>query len=362
MAESRDADRDRRRDRGAVRRGGRQRLVGSCRPCWASGVQRVGGDRSPRTCRTCRHGPRPAGRRYDVLDLALTPGEAAKTAARRRPLLGGAGPRRVHPERRDRRRRRRRDHRPRRLRRRHLPARSARRARPDHPARHGRRGRRRQDRHQHRRRQEPRRRLPRARRRPLRPEPARHAPRRGAARAGWPRSSSAASSPTRRSSRLVEEHDVALGTPVLRELVERAIRVKAAVVAGDLTETGVSGEHPGREVLNYGHTMAHAIELASGYALRHGEAVAIGLVYAAELARAAGSLDDAVADRHRDLRWSGSGCPPSYRASTTTSARRMAVDKKSRGVRAALRRARRPGSPADPRGRARTTCGRRTTS
>ena len=80
---------------------------------------------------------------------------------------------------------------------------------------------------------------------------------------------------------LVESTDPAELTsdsPVLRELVERAIRVKIDVVVDDLKETG------GREVLNYGHTMAHAIERASDYAVRHGEAVAIGSVYVAELA------------------------------------------------------------------------------
>ena len=48
-------------------------------------------------------------------------------------------------------------------------------------------------------------------------------------------------------------------SPVLRELVERAIRVKIDVVVADLRETGGADGHPGREVLNYGHTMAHAI-------------------------------------------------------------------------------------------------------
>ena len=52
---------------------------------------------------------------------------------------------------------------------------------------------------------------------------------------------------------------------MLRELVERAIRVKADVVAGDLKETGGADGHPGREVLNYGHTLAHAIERAEDY-------------------------------------------------------------------------------------------------
>ena len=119
--------------------------------------------------------------------------------------------------------------------------------------------------------------------------------------AGWARWSSAASSPTRRSSTLVEKDPAAALDPasdVLAELVERSVRVKAEVVAGDLRETGGADGHPGREVLNYGHTLGHAIEKVTGYAVRHGEAVALGMVYVAELARLAGRLDDETAARH----------------------------------------------------------------
>jgi 3-dehydroquinate synthase len=133
--------------------------------------------------------------------------------------------------------------------------------------------------------------------------------------------------------RLVEEHGVPpVGSPELRELVERAVRVKADVVAGDLRETGGDDRHPGREVLNYGHTMGHAVELASGYALRHGEAVSIGCVYVAELARAVGILDDAVADRHAAV-LSRVGLPVGWAGASYDDLRaRMAVDKKSRGA------------------------------
>jgi 3-dehydroquinate synthase len=130
---------------------------------------------------------------------------------------------------------------------------------------------------------------------------------------------------------LVEESDDPTAPALLRELVERAVRVKADVVADDLTETGGSEEHPGREVLNYGHTMGHAVELASGYSLRHGEAVSIGCVYAAELARAADLLDDAVADRHRTV-LARVGLPTGWAGASYDDLRaRMAVDKKSRG-------------------------------
>jgi 3-dehydroquinate synthase len=133
--------------------------------------------------------------------------------------------------------------------------------------------------------------------------------------------------------RIVEEHATLPdpGSPVLRELVERAVRVKADVVARDLDETGGSDGQPGREVLNYGHTMGHAVELASGYELRHGEAVSIGCVYAAELARAAGILGDEPADRHRSV-LAGLGLPTGWDGASYDDLRaRMAVDKKSRG-------------------------------
>jgi 3-dehydroquinate synthase len=132
--------------------------------------------------------------------------------------------------------------------------------------------------------------------------------------------------------RLVEQHGVpAPGSPVLRELVERAIRVKAEVVAGDLRERAGDAHHPGREVLNYGHTMGHAVEQASDYGLRHGEAVAIGCVYVAELARAAGVLADDVADRHRAV-FSRVGLPTGWSGASYDELRaRMSVDKKSRG-------------------------------
>jgi 3-dehydroquinate synthase len=120
-------------------------------------------------------------------------------------------------------------------------------------------------------------------------------------------------------------------TPVLRELVERAIRVKAEVVAGDLRETASAAGHPGREVLNYGHTMAHAVERATSYSVRHGEAVAIGMVYVAELARLAGRLDDETAARH--ARTLGLvGLPTTFAdAPWPELLATMRVDKKARG-------------------------------
>jgi 3-dehydroquinate synthase len=116
------------------------------------------------------------------------------------------------------------------------------------------------------------------------------------------------------------------GGPHERELIERAIRVKAAVVAGDLREAGP------REMLNYGHTLGHAIELAEDYQIRHGEAVAIGMVYAAAVARLAGRLDEATARRHRAI-LSAVGLPTGYRPGAWPTLREaMAVDKKSRAA------------------------------
>ncbi|MFV0462315.1 MAG: 3-dehydroquinate synthase [Nostocoides sp.] len=93
--------------------------------------------------------------------------------------------------------------------------------------------------------------------------------------------------------------------PHTAELIERAVNVKAAVVGEDLREAGL------REILNYGHTFGHAVEQVEGYRRRHGEAVAIGMVYAAELASANGHLDDAQVRRHRQI-LSGVGLPITY--------------------------------------------------
>lgn len=127
------------------------------------------------------------------------------------------------------------------------------------------------------------------------------------------------------------------GSTQLRELVERSIAVKAAVVSADLRETAVTEPgRPGREVLNYGHTLGHAIERAEGYRWRHGDAVAVGLVYAAQLSRLAGRLDAATAERHRSV-LSGLGLPTSYPADRWEELlATMRIDKKSRGDRLRL--------------------------
>jgi 3-dehydroquinate synthase len=96
-------------------------------------------------------------------------------------------------------------------------------------------------------------------------------------------------------------------------------------VTKDLRESSL------REILNYGHTFAHAIEQVEHYSWRHGEAVSVGMVYAAELARLAGGLDAAVVDRHRSV-LAGVGLPTSYRADRWPELfEAMKRDKKTRG-------------------------------
>ena len=117
------------------------------------------------------------------------------------------------------------------------------------------------------------------------------------------------------------------GNPAERELIERSVAVKARVVSEDLTEQGL------REILNYGHTLGHAIEQAERFKWRHGAAVSIGLVYAAELSRAMGRLDDATADRHKTILTS-LRLPVSYRAGAFAQLlESMKMDKKARGNR-----------------------------
>jgi 3-dehydroquinate dehydratase type II len=112
-----------------------------------------------------------------------------------------------------------------------------------------------------------------------------------------------------------------------RELVERAVRIKAEVVTADLREAGR------REILNYGHTLGHAIERVERYTIRHVEAVAIGMVYAAELALLAGRLDPPTVHRHRRV-LTAVGLPTTFLPGAWPALREaMGVDKKSRGAR-----------------------------
>jgi 5-deoxy-5-amino-3-dehydroquinate synthase len=79
------------------------------------------------------------------------------------------------------------------------------------------------------------------------------------------------------------------------ERIARCVAIKAEIVSGDERETGR------RALLNYGHTLAHALEIETNYALAHGEAVAVGLIYAARLARHLGRIDDARVQQHYEV-------------------------------------------------------------
>ena len=133
--------------------------------------------------------------------------------------------------------------------------------------------------------------------------------------------------------RLIEADPAAAaapGGPHERELVERAIRMKADVVTADLREAGQ------REMLNYGHTLGHAVEVEQRYQIRHGEAVAIGMMFAAAVARLAGRLDEPTARRHGEI-LTAVGLP--IRSATSSWPRlreAMTVDKKVRGQRLRL--------------------------
>lgn len=111
---------------------------------------------------------------------------------------------------------------------------------------------------------------------------------------------------------------------VFREIVERCVTIKARVVSEDFKESGL------REILNYGHTLGHAIEHAERYKWRHGAAIAIGMVFVAELARIAGRLSDEAVDRHRRI-FKLLGLPMTYSAHKWSALlETMQRDKKSR--------------------------------
>ncbi|MEY4338970.1 MAG: 3-dehydroquinate synthase [Actinomycetota bacterium] len=79
------------------------------------------------------------------------------------------------------------------------------------------------------------------------------------------------------------------------ERIARCVQIKSDIVASDEREGGR------RALLNYGHTLAHALEISTDHALAHGEAVAVGLVYAAHVAHRLGRIDEARVQRHYDV-------------------------------------------------------------
>jgi 3-dehydroquinate synthase len=112
---------------------------------------------------------------------------------------------------------------------------------------------------------------------------------------------------------------------VLRELIERSVAVKARVVTEDLRESGM------REILNYGHTFAHAVEQVENFDWRHGAAVSLGMMYVAQLGHLAGRTGADLVDRQRRVLGSV-GLPLTYRGDRWPALlTAMTRDKKNRG-------------------------------
>ena len=111
----------------------------------------------------------------------------------------------------------------------------------------------------------------------------------------------------------------------VKEIFTRAIAVKANVVSQDFKENFA------REALNYGHTLGHAIELESRFSMRHGECVAIGMAFMAQLHLELGLITEDLAQDHLDI-LEGLGLPTSYkRAAWPILLANMSLDKKTRG-------------------------------
>lgn len=109
------------------------------------------------------------------------------------------------------------------------------------------------------------------------------------------------------------------------ELIERSVKVKGAVVSIDFKESF------DREILNYGHTFGHAVEIDAKYSLRHGECVSIGMVFIAELSFALGLISKEILDLHRKV-LQDLDLPITYsNSSWEVLLGHMRIDKKSRG-------------------------------
>ena len=126
------------------------------------------------------------------------------------------------------------------------------------------------------------------------------------------------------------EHTLDAASPLVAELIAKGVAVKAATVADDLRETGGSSGI-GREALNYGHTLGHALERVHGFRLRHGEAISVGMVFVAELAHRTGRIDADLLARHRSI-LGIVGLPTTDGTAFDELLAAMRVDKKTRGT------------------------------
>jgi 3-dehydroquinate synthase len=110
-----------------------------------------------------------------------------------------------------------------------------------------------------------------------------------------------------------------------REVIERCISVKARVVSSDFKEAGE------REILNYGHTLGHAIELAERFQWRHGAAISVGMMFVAQLGLLVGNTPVELVDRQQRILTS-LGLPTTYRPGRFNQLlEAMRRDKKARG-------------------------------
>lgn len=120
------------------------------------------------------------------------------------------------------------------------------------------------------------------------------------------------------------------------ELVERAVAVKAAVVADDFREATSTGARVGREALNYGHTLGHAIEAHARFSWRHGDAISVGMAWIARVSRDILGLPAEAVGLH-DALLGGLGLPLRYEPDAYPRLRElMSLDKKARGSRLRL--------------------------
>jgi 3-dehydroquinate synthase len=119
--------------------------------------------------------------------------------------------------------------------------------------------------------------------------------------------------------------DIRTSRELTVELIERSVAVKARVVSGDFKESF------DREILNYGHTFGHAVELLSKYSLRHGECVSIGMAFIAYLSESLSLISPEVSKLHIET-LSRLGLPVTYAgAQWPELLAAMKLDKKSRG-------------------------------